>query len=71
MFMSEGTEFPATILLTASLGEVRGFGGGGAPPTRKFFLDFWSPNSDFWCTVGAIFTVQWTVLDADGLCVTV
>ena len=49
-------------------GGVRGFGGGRAPKARSesrrrmrrggwggvwnFFLDFWSPNSDFWCIVG-------------------
>ena len=43
---------------------------GAMPPPHNFF-DFWSPNSDFWCIVGAIFTVQWTVLDADSRCMTV
>ena len=34
---------------------VRGFGGGRAPPPRKIFFDFSSPNSDFWCIVGAFY----------------
>ena len=42
---------------------------GTAPPQKKF--DFWSPNSDFWCIVGAIFTVQWTVLNAGSHCMAV
>ena len=37
---------------------------------QKIFFDFWSPNSDFWCIVGTIFTVQWPVLDADSRCMT-
>ena len=45
--------------------------GMGQCPSPEFFFDFWSPNSDFWCIVGAIFTVQWTVLDADSRCMTV
>ena len=32
--------------------------GGSTPSPEFFFFDFGSPNSDFWCIVGAIFTVQ-------------
>ena len=44
--------------------------GEGCPPPHwgTIFFDFWSPNSYFWCIVGAIFTVHWTVLDADSRC---
>ena len=31
------------------------FWGGGSAHTQNFSFDFWSPNSDFWCTVGAIY----------------
>ena len=44
-------------------GSERVWGRPSAPSPN--FFGFWSPNSDFWCIVGAIFTVQWTVLDAD------
>ena len=46
-------------------GEVKGFGeaerpleegpGRASAPPHEFFFDFWSPNSDFWCTVRGYF----------------